>query len=217
MGHSEGGVIAPMVAARNKNVAYIVLLAGTGVRGDKLLLMQQKAIAKASSVPEAAVLENEKLNAALFEKIISSSDTIGLRNELMQTLTKSMDENAILKSALSAEQFNEMITMTVHQLMSPWMNYFIKYDPYPVLKQVKCPALALNGSLDLQVPSKENLTAIQNAFKESGNKKLTTVEPEGLNHLFQECETGSPSEYAVIEQTFSPKALEEMLRWLKNR
>lgn len=217
MGHSEGGVIAPMVAARNKNVAYIVLLAGTGVRGDKLLLMQQKAIAKASSVPEAAVLENEKLNAALFEKIISSSDTIGLRNELMQTLTKSMDENATLKSALSAEQFNEMITMTVHQLMSPWMNYFIKYDPYPVLKQVKCPALALNGSLDLQVPSKENLTAIQNAFKESGNKKLTTVEPEGLNHLFQECETGSPSEYAVIEQTFSPKALEEMLRWLKNR
>ena len=109
MGHSEGGVIAPMVAARNKNVAYIVLLAGTGVRGDKLLLMQQKAIAKASSVPEAAVLENEKLNAALFEKIISSSDTIGLRNELMQTLTKSMDENnADETTALILDLFSDL-------------------------------------------------------------------------------------------------------------
>lgn len=217
IGHSEGGVIAPMVAARNKNVSYIVLLAGTGVRGDKLLLMQQRAIYLASGVPETAILENQKLNAGMYEKIINSTDTIGLRNELVQTLTKSINENVALKSALSAEQIDEMTTMTVHQMMSPWMNYFIKHDPYPVLKQVKCPTLALNGSLDLQVPAKENLTAIQNAFKESGNKKLSTVELEGLNHLFQESKTGSPSEYGSIEQTFSPKALDEMLKWLKNR
>lgn len=217
MGHSEGGVIAPMVAARNKNVSHIVLLAGTGVRGDKLLLMQQRAISLASGVPEAAILENQKLNADLYEKIINSTDTTGLRNELVQTLAKSINENAALKSALSAEQIDEMTTMTVHQLMSPWMLFFIKHDPYPVLKQVKCPTLALNGSLDLQVPAKENLTAIQKAFNESGNKKLTTVELEGLNHLFQESKTGIPAEYAEIEQTFSPKALDVILEWLKAR
>lgn len=108
-----------------------------------------------------------------------------------------------------------MVKMTVSQLTSPWMYYFIKYDPYPMLKIVKCPTLALNGSKDLQVLANENLSKIKSAFKESGNKELTAIELPGLNHLFQETATGLPTEYGQIEQTFSPKALNEILRWLK--
>ena len=215
IGHSEGGIIAPMVAARNRKVAFIVMLAGPGLRGDKLLLLQQKAISKASGVEESAVLENEKLNAPLFQEIINSTDTINLRTDLTRILEKSLNENTALKEKLSEEQINDMVKSTVLQLMSPWMQYFIKYDPFPMLRKVKCPTLALNGSKDLQVPPMENLALIRKAFDESGNKKLTAVELPGLNHLFQECTTGSPSEYGAIEQTVSPLALNEMLKFIK--
>lgn len=217
IGHSEGGMIAPIVASRNQNVAYIVLLAGPGVRGDKLLLMQQRAVAVASGAPESAVSANEKLNAPLFECIINAIDTVNLRADLIKLLEKGVNENQELKSQLSDEQRSEMVKMTVSQLTSPWMINFIKYDPYPTLKKVKCPTLALNGSKDLQVPASKNLSEIKRAFKESGNDKLTAIELPNLNHLFQETTTGLPTEYGEIEQTFSPKALNEILIWLKKR
>lgn len=100
------------------------------------------------------------------------------------------------------------------QLLSPWMQNFIKYDPKPILEKVKCPVLALNGEKDLQVPPKENLEAIENALAKGGNTKVRIKELPGLNHLFQEANTGSPSEYATIEQTFSPIALEEIIKWI---
>ncbi|MFV0390624.1 MAG: alpha/beta hydrolase family protein [Paludibacteraceae bacterium] len=215
IGHSEGGIIAPIVASRNKKVAYVVLLAGTGVRGDELLLMQQKAMAKVSGIPESAIIENEKLNRPLFREIIESPDTVELRSRLHRIMERSLNENLLLKQQLSVEQLNDMVSVTVDRLLSPWMYHFIKYDPYPNLKKVKCPILALNGSNDLQVPAKVNLSAIQKAFHESGNTNVTIVEISGLNHLFQESKTGSPDEYAKIEQTFSPKALEEILNWIK--
>ena len=91
---------------------------------------------------------------------------------------------------------------------------FIKYDPAPTLEKVKCPVLAINGEKDLQVPSTINLTAIKKALEKGGNKNVTTIEIPNLNHLFQECETGSPSEYATIEQTFSPVALDKITNWI---
>jgi fermentation-respiration switch protein FrsA (DUF1100 family) len=95
------------------------------------------------------------------------------------------------------------------------MQYFIQYNPVDALQKVKCPVLALNGEKDLQVPAKVNLEAIRNALSKGGNKRVTTKELPGLNHLFQECETGLTTEYATIEQTFSPVALGEILQWLK--
>lgn len=96
------------------------------------------------------------------------------------------------------------------------MTTFITHDPAPVLQKVKCPVLAINGSNDLQVPSGINLNAIEAALKAGKNKNFKTIELQGLNHLFQECATGSPNRYATIEQTFAPIALETMLSWLKN-
>ena len=217
MGHSEGGIIAPIVAARNENVSFIVLLAGTGVRGDQLLLMQQRAISKASGLPETMFLENEKMNISLYEHIINTSDTINLRAELTEIMENSFSNSTVLTAQMTTEQKDGLVKVTVNQLVSPWMYYFIKYDPYPMLKKVKCSTLALNGTNDLQVPANENLTAIKKAFAESGNNNLTVIELEGLNHLFQESKTGLPTEYGEIEQTFSPKALEEILKWIKER
>lgn len=217
IGHSEGGIIAPMVASRNKNVAYIVLLAGTGVRGDKLLLRQQNAIAQASGIPDELRLVNEKMNAEMFQTIISSPDTINLKINLIKIMRANLNENPVLKDKFTSEQSEELIKQTVNQMISPWMLNFIRYDPYPTLKKVKCPVLALDGSNDLQVPAKENLSAIRKAFQESGNNNLVAIELPGLNHLFQESKSGLPAEYATIEQTFSPKALMEMLTWIKRR
>ena len=108
----------------------------------------------------------------------------------------------------------EMIEMQLRILLSPWFRYFVKYDPYPTLTKVKCPVLAINGEKDLQVPPKENLSAIENALKEGGNKNYKMVEMPELNHLFQKCETGSPNEYGNIEETFSPDAMKVIGDWI---
>lgn len=201
IGHSEGGVIAPMVAASSKDVAFIVLMAGTGVSGDEILLAQQTLIGRASGIDSATLAQNENINRKAFELIKSSTDVEKLKTDLAALLQQNnVPENAI--------------TAAVAQTTTPWMLYFIRHDPAPVLMKVKCPVLALNGSNDLQVP-KENLMAIKKALTKGGNKHVTTKELPGLNHLFQESKTGSPTEYGTIEQTMSPAALAGILRWIE--
>jgi uncharacterized protein len=106
------------------------------------------------------------------------------------------------------------LDMQIKTLTSPWFKYFVKYDPVPVLEKVTCPVLAINGENDLQVPPKENLSAIESALKRSGNNNYETKMLPGLNHLFQTSKTGAISEYGRIEETISPLALETMLNWL---
>ena len=108
----------------------------------------------------------------------------------------------------------DFVNTQINGLANPWMQYFVSYDPFPVLKDVKCPVLAINGSKDLQVPATVNLEAIKKGLEAGGNKNVTTKALPNLNHLFQECTTGSPEEYAKIEQTFSPVALNEVLNWI---
>ena len=109
----------------------------------------------------------------------------------------------------------QLIQLQTNQLCTPWMLEFIRYNPAPTLEKVKCPVLALIGSKDLQVPAKENIPALENAFKNGNNKKAVVKELDGLNHLFQTCTTGAPSEYSNIEETFSPVALKTISDWLK--
>jgi pimeloyl-ACP methyl ester carboxylesterase len=212
IGHSEGGSVAPMVAARNKNVAFIVLLAGTGVRGDQILLMQQELIAKASGASESDWNQGRKINEAVYKRVLQSTDTEQLKTDLTDYLKQLVQTIPETYRAMYSDDF---IAASVKQLTSPWMQYFIKYDPASALEKVKCPVLAINGEKDLQVPAKENLEAIRSALTKGGNKHFTTKEIPGLNHLFQECNTGLPTEYAGIEQTFSPAALNEVLTWLR--
>lgn len=213
IGHSEGGLIASMVASRNKKIAFIVLLAGPGIPGDQLLLLQQKLIGKASGISEELLLKNEEMNRKAFEIVNHASSTEQLKSDLTQSISKSLLENPSSQKPAGMSD-TDFVKLQVDQIASPWMQYFIKYDPAPTLKKVKCPVLALNGSKDLQVPPNENLGAIKTALENGKNKDFSTVELPNLNHLFQECTTGAPSEYAEIEETFSPNAMEELLDWI---
>ena len=214
IGHSEGGLIAPMVASKSKDVAFIVLLAGTGIQGDRLLLLQQKLIGKASGISEDDLQKSELTNRQVFDIVNKSSNleklNLDLTNYIKQTLKD--NPNAGKPAGMSDDEF---VNLRVKQIANPWMQYFIKYNPAPTLEKVKCPVLAINGEKDLQVPPKENLEAIKSALSKGGNKKVTTKVLPNLNHLFQECKTGSPDEYATIEQTFSPTALSEILKWVQ--
>lgn len=214
IGHSEGGVVAPMVASRNKNVSYIVLLAGTGLRGDKLLLLQQELIARVQGATEENINEAKIFNEKIFDLIIRSTDDSKLNTDLTNLFEEAISKTPDVKypEGMTKEQY---IKFQISEYTTIWTKYFIKLDPSSALEKVKCPVLALNGSKDLQVPAKENLEAIKNALAKSKNKKVTTKELPNLNHLFQECTTGAPSEYDKIEQTFSPTALNEIVNWIK--
>jgi len=104
--------------------------------------------------------------------------------------------------------------MEIKQLTSPWFRYFLTYDPATALRKVTCPVLVLNGSLDKQVLPDQNLPPIRKALAEAGNKNVEIDELPGLNHLFQTAKTGAPTEYAQIEETISPVALEKMATWI---
>lgn len=216
IGHSEGGIIAPMVANRSEDIAYIVLLAGTGIPGDQLLLLQQKLIGKASGIKEKDLLENEIINKKAFKIITDATDTEQLKTDLTNYLEQSIKDNPTTGKPKGMSD-SDFVQLQVNQITSPWMQYFLKYDPAPTLEKVKCPVLAINGEKDLQVPPTENLTAINIALDKGKNKDVTIKELPNLNHLFQECETGSPNEYALIEQTFSPIALKEILDWINEQ
>ena len=214
IGHSEGGLIAPMVASNSKDVAFIVLLAGTGIQGDSLLLLQKKLIEEASGVSKEDIQKGQSSNRKAFDIVNQSTSLEQLNSDLTIYFKQILKDNPNTQKPAEMSD-DDFVKLQVKQIASPWMQYFIKYNPAPALEKVKCPVLAINGEKDLQVPPKENLEAIKSALSKGGNKKVTTKVLPNLNHLFQECKTGSPDEYATIEQTFSPTALSEILKWLQ--
>jgi fermentation-respiration switch protein FrsA (DUF1100 family) len=216
IGHSEGGLIAPMVANQSNDVAFIVLLAGPGIQGDQILLLQQKLIGKASGISDADLQKNELVNRKIYDIVNKSSNLEQLNIDLTHYLKTTLKNNPKTEKP-STMSDDEFVKLQLSQIATPWMQYFIKYNPAPALEKVKCPVLALNGEKDLQVPANENIDAIKKALAKAGNKKVTAKILPNLNHLFQECKTGVPTEYATIEQTFSPLALEEISKWINTQ
>ncbi|MGM0581159.1 MAG: alpha/beta hydrolase family protein [Bacteroidota bacterium] len=213
IGHSEGGLIAPMMAVESKDVAFIVLMAGTGIKGDDLLLRQSELIGRASGMSEAQLKTAREFNKGAYDIVVNSVNEAALREDLKEYLEESVAKNPELATGngLKEEVF---VNQLLGQLTSPWMVYFLKHDPSKVLQKVECPVLAIVGEKDLQVPAEVNLEAIEAALKAGGNTQYTIKELAGLNHQFQEAETGSPNEYAEIEQTIAPQALELMSGWI---
>ncbi len=200
IGHSEGGVIAPMIAARNKDAAFIVMMAGTGVPGDQVIVAQLEAIDIASGEsPEKAAKGADK-QREMVKLVETEKDEAVLEKELREKMAGDVPE--------------AQIGMAIKQFTSPWFRYFLTYDPATALRKVTCPVLAINGSLDKQVIPSQNLPAIRKALEDAGNKHAEVDELPGLNHLFQTAKTGSPTEYAQIEETMSPVALEKMATWI---
>jgi pimeloyl-ACP methyl ester carboxylesterase len=213
IGHSEGAIIAPLVANRMSSVAFLVLLGGTGINGAEVSVQQAKSL-RGFPVPDEASYElaiRQAIKIASQEKAINE-----IRVELQAHYTKSL--SATLKPLLGT---NENVEAAIKNLVAtrttPWMRYFYTYNPSDALEKVKCPVLALNGDKDVQVNSTINQTAIRNALAKAKNKDFTVKEMQNLNHMFQECKTGSMQEYPLIEQTISPALLEDVSQWINKR
>jgi fermentation-respiration switch protein FrsA (DUF1100 family) len=202
IGHSEGGIIAPIAANQSSDVAFIVLMAGSGVKGEDILLEQGRLLMRANGASEELMQENTKVQKMLFSVIKSTSDNKAAEKqmrEFLSTVTPAIRDTALAQ---------------MNMALSPWMRFFVTYDPQTALRKVRCPVLAINGEKDLQVPPSQNLPAIENALRAGGNKDFKVVELPGLNHLFQTCKTGTVSEYGQIDETISPTALELMGSWI---
>lgn len=213
-GHSEGGMIAPMVASKNKDVAFIVLLAGPGVPGNELLLKQSYDIMKQQGFEEEALAITQKTSEKIYDAIIKDTkDELGVGDivKLVKGDAESLDDETRKKVGLDEATLRQSIT----SLQTPWMRYFIRHQPKEYLQKVKCPVLAINGEKDLQVAAKPNLEGIETALKLAKNKNVKTVALPNLNHLFQTAETGALDEYIKIEETFSPEAMQLVLDWMK--
>lgn len=213
IGHSEGGLIAPMVAVQSPDVEFIVLMAGPGLPGEDILYMQNELISKAAGMSEEKIDRNRYYNERLYS-LIKEEENKGL---LIEKATSIFDEYF---AELTQEEKNqignrdEYVDIQLQNMLSPWFKFFLTYDPRPTLSKVSCPVLAINGSKDLQVPPKENLEAIEEALIAGGNKNYLIKELSDLNHIFQTAETGSPDEYARIEETISPVTLELIGDWI---
>ena len=202
LGHSEGGVINFMVAARRPEVAFLVSLAGPAVKGMEILKEQQKAILCAQGMTEDMIQFSANANTQLFDIVDAS------RNRA--------EADSLLRQMMKGWGYNEELTeQTLGQLTSAWMYYFLKYDPKEAIVKTNCPALLLNGSKDLQVIASQNITAYEKIVTDFGKANLTLQEMPDLNHLFQHCETGSPNEYATIDETISPEVLERIVAFVK--
>jgi hypothetical protein len=201
VGHSEGGIIAPMLAAAHPEIAFVVMLAGTGVTGEQVMLAQAAAIMKASGATDAAIASYTGLQKQIFTVLREETSMARIAERLSAIPAGSKEASAAL----------------VKQSASPWLRFFATYDPAPALAKVRCPVLAIAGGLDLQVLPDQNVPAIEAALKQGGNTDYTVRRLPGLNHLLQTARTGLPAEYAQIEETMAPAALDAITAWIQAR
>ena len=212
IGHSEGGLIAPIVAASNHAVGFIVSLAGPGVTGQQIIVRQSEDISRVSGVKEEAIKETIETNKKLYSVLRKEKD-----NKLAETKILAIYKKILEKKNTSNEDTEKAVNqlkLTFGANTYTWFRYFIMTDPAIFWKKVKCPVLALDGEKDLQVAADENLRDIEKVLRSSGNSSIKIVKLPGLNHLFQHCKTGLPAEYNTIEETFSPEALKIIADWI---
>ena len=216
IGHSEGGVIAPMVATQNSDVKFVVLMAGLGVTGTDLILAQHR---HEFDKLQLTVERKEELNDILidlYSNILSWSEYTGSdeeRNQLKEGLTR-LWENLSLEMQ-DETQKEIFIKETTANAISPWFKYLLETDPTEYIQKLSIPVLAINGENDKQVEYQSNLDKIEKALKRGNNKQYTIKSYPNLNHLFQESTTGEVDEYGKIEQTISPNVLSDIENWIK--
>ncbi len=200
-GHSEGGMIAPMVAAQDPDIAFIILMAAPGMKGIDLLYQQRIAIFKSMGITGDFPKQRAETNRKMDQAVIDAEPLENAKETIRKIATESGLPPIMAKGI-------------IRQMVNHWFKFFLQYDPIPTLKKVKCPVLAINGEKDVQVVAAPNLKAIQEALTQSGNKNVTIKSFPNLNHLFQTAKTGAVNEYMNIEETFAPAALETISQWL---
>ena len=202
MGHSEGGVVAPLAASRSEKVAFIILLAAPAVPGHELMALQMELFQRAAGINDATIQESVEAHRALTATVIEGGEA----EQIAAAMSRLKLAQGATEPATPAE---------VEGFLSPWMRFFLGHDPRPALREVEQPILAINGSLDLQVDAAQNLGAIRKATE--GHADVTIHEIERLNHLLQVAERGTLEEYGEIEQTLSPEVIKLVKRWILSR
>lgn len=198
LGHSEGGIVAPLVANSRRDIAFVVLLAGTALPGDKIIIGQSAAILKAQGAAEDMIRRQQVAQESIFTAVKDAADEASAAENIRKIVGESPRAAAQIKS-----------------VTSPWFRNFLCYDPAPALAKLTVPVLALNGELDLQVLARENLPVIEASLKEGGNPDYRVMRLPNLNHLFQTAKTGAPAEYGQIEETMAPAALDVISNWIR--
>lgn len=219
IGHSEGGMIAQIVAAERKDINFVVMLATPGEHTMKVMNDQNEAILLKSGMSKEYVAAYLGLYKNILTTMIAA-DSASAKEKVMPVVEEwiSKTPRNIVQATTGITNDstkNNYVSLFVGQLNQPWFRYFLTYDPAPYIKKMNARVLALNGSKDVQIISKSNLAAIEAALKESKSKGYEIKELEGLNHLFQECKLCTVNEYGQLQQTISPVALEVMTSWMK--
>ncbi len=210
IGHSEGGLIAPVIAVKSNDVAFIVLMAGAGVTGEATLYAQEALISRAMGVTEEQISHQLDLQKQVLSVIKNESDLEKAEKLLREIVAKQLANLPKEEQQTSADAMEAQIK----RCNSKWFRYFLTYDPITSLKHLKIPVLVINGELDSQVPPKQNLPVIAKILEEAGNRNYRIIEFPKLNHLFQTCESGSILEYGKIEETIAPVVLDALSGWI---
>ncbi len=211
IGHSEGGLIAAIVASRSDDVSFIVLMAGPGVPGAELLRKQNERIFEAAGIAGEPKQRLLTLLDQLFT-ILTAEDMA--EDERRQGVERIVRKQLEINGVPPAKQDDGQVHILVEQAFTPWMRYFLTFDPRPAFEKIRVPILALNGELDVQVDAEQNLTAITAALDKGGNQDVTVHRLPKHNHLFQRALTGLVNEYGTIEETLSPKVLDLIRDWV---
>jgi pimeloyl-ACP methyl ester carboxylesterase len=212
-GHSEGAVVAAIAATRSRDVAQVVMLAGMGLRGEDVIVTQTEVMQRKLGVSPPVVEATSITLRRVFAALRAEPDAAAAVARMRQIL----DDQAAAQPEAHRQQYEAVRKNLAGQLpmyTTAWFRYFIDYDPAVHLQALRVPVLALTGELDTQVPPGENLPAIEKAVRRGGNKRVTVRELPRLNHLLQTASSGLPTEYATIEETIAPAALEMLATWL---
>ena len=210
IGHSEGGIIAAIVASRRDDISFVVLMAGPGVPGAELLLKQNERIFDGMGI----VGERKETLLTLLDRLFTTLTSDMTEDEMRQQVDEIVRKQFEINGIPPAQQDETQVQAAVEQVLNPWMRYFLAFDPRPALEAIRVPVLALNGELDVQVDAEQNLTAIDAALEKGGNHNVTLHRLPKHNHLFQRAKTGLINEYAVIEETISPEVLDLIRDWI---
>lgn len=210
VGHSEGGTIAFMCAARCDSIAFVVSMAGMTIPGRECIVWQNGESLRRAGLPAQTVERYCDVIDAVFKRTAEAG------RELSAEEAAQAVEEAVA-AAVAADMPQAVRAELVKSAMgaTAWFRFFVGYDPSADISRVKCDVLAINGTRDCQVDAEANLRVLERCKELEGH--LTVRRYEGLNHLFQHCVTGLPDEYYTIEETFSEEALADMADWIAAR
>ena len=220
IGHSEGGLIAPMVAFTRKDVHFIILLAGPGFKILDMMEQQSADIMASAGISNSDITQYRPLYKNMVTTVLHAKDSATASKQAMAIFKKWQrgKSASTVKNTTGVEDEKGIVVFTnafIKQLSNPWFKYFMQMNPEDYLSKTNCPVLALNGEKDIQVSAKPNLAGIKKALEKNKNKNFRTQEMPGLNHLFQHCKKCTVQEYEELEESFDPATLQLITHWIK--